>query len=103
MDPTDKYSMFTWQRITDIGFKSNLGSLNVSETYQLHGGCYAYISGVFVNVVEYSVFKILNRAINEDKNSTRAHLESQIASAVALNSPDDYQHFLLAYARFLAR
>lgn len=44
-----------------------------------------------------------NRAMNEDKSISRAHLESQMASAVALKSPQDYQTLLLAYARFLAR
>lgn len=44
-----------------------------------------------------------NRVMNEDKSTTRAHLESQMASAVALKSPQDYQNFLLAYTRFLAR
>eukprot|EP00250_Pteridium_aquilinum_P005363 c15474_g1_i1 orf=816-3749(+) len=44
-----------------------------------------------------------NRVMNEDKSTTRSHLESQMASAVALKSSQDYQNFLLAYARFLAR
>ncbi|KAH7434805.1 hypothetical protein KP509_06G035200 [Ceratopteris richardii] len=44
-----------------------------------------------------------NRITNEDTSTTRAHLESQMASSIALKSPQDYQNFLLAYTRFLAR
>lgn len=34
---------------------------------------------------------------------TRAHLESQLASSLALESPNEYRQCLLAYVRFLAR
>jgi len=34
---------------------------------------------------------------------TRAHLEAQLASALALKSPNEYRQCLLSYIRFLAR
>lgn len=34
---------------------------------------------------------------------TRAHLETQMASALALKSPNEYRQWLLSYIRFLAR
>lgn len=40
---------------------------------------------------------------SEDKMQTRAHLEAQIASAMALKSPIEYRQCLLSYTRCLAR
>ncbi|KAK6119852.1 hypothetical protein DH2020_046399 [Rehmannia glutinosa] len=41
--------------------------------------------------------------VTDDGMQTRAHLEAQLASALALNSPTEYRQCLLSYVRFLAR
>lgn len=41
--------------------------------------------------------------VTDDGLQTRAHLEAQLASALALNSPNEYRQCLLSYIRFLAR
>ncbi|KAG7564432.1 Male sterility NAD-binding [Arabidopsis suecica] len=45
----------------------------------------------------------LCRSLTDDGMQTRAHLESQLASSLALESPNEYRQCLLAYVRFLAR
>ncbi|THF94005.1 hypothetical protein TEA_020414 [Camellia sinensis var. sinensis] len=41
--------------------------------------------------------------VTDDGMQTRAHLETQLASALALKSPNEYRQCLLSYIRFLAR
>lgn len=41
--------------------------------------------------------------VTDDGVQTRAHLETQLASALALRSPNEYRQCLLSYIRFLAR
>ena len=41
--------------------------------------------------------------VTDDGVQTRAHLEAQLASSLALKSPNEYRQSLLSYIRFLAR
>lgn len=41
--------------------------------------------------------------VTDDGVQTRAHLEAQLASSLALKSPNEYRQCLLSYIRFLAR
>uniref|UniRef100_A0A0A9CR53 HIRA n=1 Tax=Arundo donax TaxID=35708 RepID=A0A0A9CR53_ARUDO len=41
--------------------------------------------------------------VTDDGLQTRAHLETQLASSLALKSPQEYRQCLLSYIRFLAR
>lgn len=41
--------------------------------------------------------------MTDDGVQTRAHLEAQLASSLALGSPNEYRQCLLSYVRFLAR
>lgn len=41
--------------------------------------------------------------VTDDGVQTRAHSEAQLASAQALQSPNEYRQCLLSYIRFLAR
>lgn len=41
--------------------------------------------------------------VTDDGVQTRAHLEAQFASSLALRSPNEYRSCLLSYVRFLAR
>lgn len=43
------------------------------------------------------------KRVTDDGVQTRAHLETQLASAMALKSPNEYRQCLLSYIRFLAR
>ena len=45
-----------------------------------------------------SVFRV-----TDDGVQTRAHLEAQLESSLALKSPNEYRQCLLSYIRFLAR
>ena len=45
----------------------------------------------------------LSCRVTDDGVQTRAHLESQLASLLALKSPNEYRQCLLSYIRFLAR
>lgn len=47
-------------------------------------------------------YEYLDR-VTDDGVQTRAHLESQLASSLALGSPNEYRQCLLSYVRFLAR
>lgn len=61
----------------------------------------------FHNVHIWSLFEgiyvILLCRVTDDGVQTRAHLESQLASALSLKSPNEYRQCLLSYIRFLAR
>jgi len=41
--------------------------------------------------------------MTDDGVQTRAHLEAQLASSLALGSANEYRQCLLSYVRFLAR
>lgn len=47
--------------------------------------------------------RLLCCRVTDDGMQTRAHLEAQLASALSLNSPNEYRQCLLSYVRFLAR
>ncbi|KAJ1698774.1 hypothetical protein LUZ63_007286 [Rhynchospora breviuscula] len=48
-------------------------------------------------------FVSLSRLAVDEVVQTRAHLEAQLASALALESPKEYLQCLLSYVRFLTR
>lgn len=59
------------------------------------------------NGVSYLALRIyqivLSCRVTDDGVQTRAHLEAQLASSLALKSPTEYRQCLLSYIRFLAR
>lgn len=89
--------MRCWQRIADDRFHGS----SFFSSFSVGGSELASLQAAAADVAVRN-FK-WNRVQSEEKCSTRAHLESQMASALALKSPEDYQRSLLAYARFLAR
>lgn len=93
--------MRCWQRVADDYFLASSFSSSLQGVFLSGGSELASLQAAAADVAVRN-FK-WNRVLSEDKSSTRAHLESQLASALALKSPEDYQHLLLAYARFLAR
>ncbi|KAK3205739.1 hypothetical protein Dsin_019785 [Dipteronia sinensis] len=60
-------------------------------------------------MINYLVSKLWNCChlsyfrVTDDGVQTRAHLESQLTSSLALKSPNEYRQCLLSYIRFLAR
>jgi hypothetical protein len=57
-----------------------------------------YASSFYCFTCGGSVFRV-----TDDGVQTRAHLEAQLESSLALKSPNEYRQCLLSYIRFLAR
>ncbi|KAF2300796.1 hypothetical protein GH714_015887 [Hevea brasiliensis] len=88
-----------WLRVADDCFPAsnfasswNLGSIQSGE-----------LAALQVDVRKYLARKPGWSRVTDDGVQTRAHLESQLASSLALKSPNEYRQCLLSYIRFLAR
>lgn len=58
---------------------------------------------IMIIVLNMGPIIIYHFRVTDDGVQTRAHLESQLASSLALKSPNEYRQCLLSYIRFLAR
>ncbi|XP_026425595.1 protein HIRA-like isoform X3 [Papaver somniferum] len=92
-------SLMCWLRIADDCFPAsnftsswNLGSIQSGELATLQ-----------VEVGKFLARKPSWSRVTDDGVQTRAHLETQMASSLALKSPNEYRQCLLSYVRFLAR
>ncbi|KAI3844773.1 hypothetical protein MKX03_003417 [Papaver bracteatum] len=92
-------SLMCWLRIADDCFPAsnfasswNLGSIQSGELATLQ-----------VEVGKFLARKPSWSRVTDDGVQTRAHLETQMASSLALKSPNEYRQCLLSYIRFLAR
>ncbi|OVA05979.1 WD40 repeat [Macleaya cordata] len=92
-------SLMCWLRIADDCFPAsnfasswNLGSIESGELAALH-----------VDVRKFMARKPGWSRVTDDGTQTRAHVEAQLASSLALKSPSEYRQSLLSYIRFLAR
>ncbi|KAF9598058.1 hypothetical protein IFM89_024045 [Coptis chinensis] len=92
-------SLMCWLRIADSCFPAssfasswNLGSVRSCELASLQ-----------VDVGKYLARKPNWSRVTDDHVQTRAHLETQLASSLALKSSNEYYQCLLSYVRFLAR
>ncbi|KAI7983477.1 Protein HIRA [Camellia lanceoleosa] len=92
-------SLLCWLRVADDCFPAsnfasswNLGSIQSGELATLQ-----------VDVKKFVARKPGWSRVTDDGMQTRAHLETQLASALALKSPNEYRQCLLSYIRFLAR
>ncbi|XVE79279.1 hypothetical protein DITRI_Ditri14bG0045000 [Diplodiscus trichospermus] len=92
-------SLMCWLRIADDCFPAsnfasswNLGSIQTGE-----------LAALQVDVRKYLARKPGWSRVTDDGVQTRAHLEAQLASSLALKSPNEYRQSLLSYIRFLAR
>ncbi|XP_075521978.1 protein HIRA-like isoform X1 [Primulina tabacum] len=87
-------SLMCWLRVADDFFPTswNLGSA--------HGG---ELAGLQVDVRKFLARKPGWSRATDDGVQTRAHLEAQLASALALKSPMEYRQCIISYVRFLAR
>ncbi|KAL3828556.1 hypothetical protein ACJIZ3_017358 [Penstemon smallii] len=92
-------SLMCWLRVADDCFPAS----NFASSWNLgsaHGGELATLQ---VDVRKYLARKPGWSRVTDDGVQTRAHLEAQLASALALKSPKEYRQCLLSYIRFLAR
>ncbi|GLT63857.1 hypothetical protein SLA2020_363890 [Shorea laevis] len=92
-------NLMCWLRVADDCFPAsnfssswNLGSIHTGE-----------LAALQIDVRRYLARKPGWSRITDDGVQTRAHLESQLASALALKSPNEYRQCLLSYIRFLTR
>ncbi|CAN8255085.1 unnamed protein product [Cochlearia groenlandica] len=92
-------SLMCWLRVADDCFPAS----NFSSSWNLGSSPSGELAGLQVDVRKYMARKPGWNRITDDGMQTRAHLESQLASSLALESPNEYRQCLLAYVRFLAR
>ncbi|XVF46890.1 hypothetical protein PTKIN_Ptkin03bG0064500 [Pterospermum kingtungense] len=92
-------SLMCWLRVADDCFPAsnfasswNLGSIHTGE-----------LAALQVDVRKYLARKPGWSRVTDDGVQTRAHLEAQLESTLALKSPNEYRQSLLSYIRFLAR
>lgn len=92
-------SLKCWLRVADDCFPAS----NFSSSWNLGSALGGELAALQVDVRKYLARKPGWSRVTDDGMQTRAHLEAQLASALALNSPNEYRQCLLSYIRFLAR
>lgn len=92
-------SMKCWLRIADDCFPAS----NFASSFSLSSIHSGELGNLQVDVGKFMARKPTWTRVTDDGVQTRAHLETQLASALALKSPNEYRQCLLAYIRFLAR
>ncbi|XP_078158563.1 histone chaperone HIRA-like protein isoform X2 [Carex rostrata] len=92
--------MKCWMRIVDNSFPASKFALSL-DLSSAKGGELARLQA---GVARYNIRRNLwNRLALDEVAQTRAHLESQLASAITLESPKEYHQCLVAYVRFLTK
>ncbi|KAL3518518.1 hypothetical protein ACH5RR_021107 [Cinchona calisaya] len=92
-------SLMCWLRVADDCFPAS----NFASSWNLgsvHGG---ELANLQVDVRKFLARKPGWSRVTDDGVQTRAHLETQLASALSLKSQHEYHQCLLSYIRFLAR
>lgn len=92
-------SLMCWLRVADDCFPAS----NFASSWNLgsvHGG---ELAALQVDVRKFLARKPGWSRVTDDGVQTRAHLETQLASALSLKSSNEYRQCLLSYIRFLAR
>ncbi|KAL1544484.1 protein HIRA-like isoform X1 [Salvia divinorum] len=92
-------SLKCWLRVADDCFPAS----NFASSWTLGSALGGELAALQVDVRKYLARKPGWSRVTDDGMQTRAHLEAQLASALALNSPNEYRQCLLSYVRFLAR
>ncbi|XP_074559804.1 protein HIRA isoform X2 [Curcuma longa] len=92
-------SMLCWLRIADDCFPAS----NFASTFNLSSIQSGELGKLQVDVGKFLARKPSWTRVTDDGTQTRAHLETQLASSLALKSPNEYRQCLLSYVRFLAR
>ncbi|KAM7528104.1 hypothetical protein LguiB_031514 [Lonicera macranthoides] len=91
-------SLMCWLRVADDCFPAS----NFASSWNM-GSVHGELAGLQVDVRKFLARKPGWSRVTDDGVQTRAHLEAQLASALALKSPNEYRQCLLSYIRFLAR
>ncbi|KAL2511099.1 histone chaperone HIRA [Abeliophyllum distichum] len=92
-------SLMCWLRVADDSFPAS----NFSSSWNfssVHGG---ELADLQIDVRKFLARKPGWSRVTDDGLQTRAHLEAQLASAIALKSSSEYHQCLMSYIRFLAR
>ncbi|GAB4859765.1 hypothetical protein Ancab_011243 [Ancistrocladus abbreviatus] len=92
-------SLMCWLRVADDRFPAS----NFASSWSLGSSQSGELAALQVDVRKFSARKPGWSRVTDDGMQTRAHLEDQLASALALKSPHEYRQCLLSYVRFLAR
>ncbi|XP_015873303.3 protein HIRA isoform X1 [Ziziphus jujuba] len=92
-------SLKCWLRVADDCFPAS----NFASSWNLGSVQSGELAALQVDVRKYLARKPGWSRVTDDGVQTRAHLEAQLASSLALKSPNEYRQCLLSYVRFLAR
>ncbi|KAJ6816368.1 protein HIRA isoform X1 [Iris pallida] len=92
-------NLMCWLRIADDCFPAS----NFASSFSLSSIHSGELGNLQVDIGKYIARKPSWSRVTDDGVQTRAHLETQLASALALKSPSEYRQCLLSYIRFLAR
>ncbi|XP_045829592.1 protein HIRA-like isoform X1 [Trifolium pratense] len=88
-----------WLRVADDCFPAS----NFASSWSLGSIQSGELAALQVDVKKYLARKPGWTRMTDDGVQTRAHLEAQLASSLALGSSNEYRQCLLSYVRFLAR
>ncbi|PRQ32233.1 putative transcription factor WD40-like family [Rosa chinensis] len=91
--------LMCWLRVADDCFPGS----NFASSWNLTSTQSGELAALQVDVRKYLARKPVWSRVTDDGVQTRAHLEAQLASSLALKSPSEYRQCLLSYIRFLAR
>ncbi|KAK9726979.1 hypothetical protein RND81_05G250000 [Saponaria officinalis] len=92
-------SLKCWLRVADDSFPGS----NFASSWNLGSSQSGELAALQVDVRKFLARKPSWSRVADDGMQTRAHLEAQLASALALKSPNEYLQCLLSYVRYLAR
>nr|XP_043613664.1 protein HIRA [Erigeron canadensis] len=92
-------SLMCWLRVADDCFPAS----NFASSFSLGFPQNGELAALQVDVRKFLARKPGWSRVTDDGVQTRAHLETQLASALSLKSPNEYRQCLLSYIRFLAR
>ncbi|XP_008801226.3 protein HIRA isoform X3 [Phoenix dactylifera] len=92
-------NLMCWLRIADDCFPAS----NYASSFNLSSIQSGELGKLQVDVGKFIARRPSWSRVTDDGVQTRAHLETQLASTLALRSPNEYRQCLLSYIRFLAR
>ncbi|KAL5710677.1 hypothetical protein ACHQM5_021213 [Ranunculus cassubicifolius] len=92
-------SLKSWLRIVDDSFPAS----NFASSWNLGSVGSGELASLQVDVGKYLTRKQSWSRVTDDHVQTRAHLEAQLGSSLALKSANEYRQCLLSYVRFLTR
>ncbi|XP_021845479.1 protein HIRA isoform X2 [Spinacia oleracea] len=92
-------SLKCWLRVADDCFPAS----NFASSWNLGSSQSGELATLQVDVRKFLARKPGWSRVADDGMQTRSHLEAQLASALALKSPNEYRQCLMSYVRYLAR